>query len=169
MTPSGVQPRISLINIRDGTIHLPSDLILSRYLGADTICIAIKKKMFFFFLKNFDSTSIAIRYCCVAIFVFNSRPWEKVEWCTYTDCHNTKKIKNVCIYYCNSLLQFIVIFVCLLKTRQWKIVAYTLKRDCIWWVMTHINKNNASHLSKLLFQEHTHTQCIFKVHWTMKL
>ncbi len=51
MTPSGVQPRISLINIRDGTIHLPSDLILSRYLGADTICIAILKKKLFFFLR----------------------------------------------------------------------------------------------------------------------
>ncbi len=35
--------------------------------------------------------------------------------------------------------------------------------------MSHIIKNNASHLSKLLFQEHTHTQCIFKVPWTMKL
>ncbi len=31
------------------------------------------------FFKNFDSTSIAIRYFCVVIFVFNSRPWEKVE------------------------------------------------------------------------------------------
>ncbi len=30
-------------------------------------------------------------------------------------------------------------------------------------MMSHINKNNESHLSKLLFQEHTHTQCIFKV------
>ncbi len=35
--------------------------------------------------------------------------------------------------------------------------------------MSHINKNNASHISELLFQEHTHTVCIFKVHWTMKL
>ncbi len=26
---------------RDGTIHLPPDSILPRYLGADTICIAI--------------------------------------------------------------------------------------------------------------------------------
>ncbi len=60
------------IFIRDGTIHLTPDSILSRYLGADTICIA-------FFFKNFDSTSISIRYCYVAIFVFNSRPWEKVE------------------------------------------------------------------------------------------
>ncbi len=34
---------------RDGTIHLPPDSILSRYLGTDTICIAI-------------------RYCCVVIF-----------------------------------------------------------------------------------------------------
>ncbi len=35
--------------------------------------------------------------------------------------------------------------------------------------MSHFNKKNASHLSELLFQEHTHTQCIFKVPWTMKL
>ncbi len=34
--------------------------------------------------------------------------------------------------------------------------------------MSYINKNNASHLSKLLFQEHTHTPCIFKVPWTIK-
>ncbi len=84
-----------------------------------------------------------------------------------TDCHKKKKKKKKILssYYCDSILQFIVIFVCLLKTRQWKIVEYTLKRDCIWWV---INKNNASHLSTI-FQEHTHTQCIFKVPWTMKL
>ncbi len=44
-------------------IHLAPDSILSRFLGADTICIAIKKKNF----KNFDSTSIAIWYCCVTI------------------------------------------------------------------------------------------------------
>ncbi len=36
-------------------------------------------------------------------------------------------------------------------------------------MMSHINKNNESHLSKLLFQEHTHTQCIFKVPSTMTL
>ncbi len=50
---------------RDGTIHLPPDSILSRYLGADTICIAIV----FFFFKNFDSTSIAIQ-CCDFYFLF---------------------------------------------------------------------------------------------------
>ncbi len=68
------------MHVRDGTIHLPPDSILSRYLGADTICIAI-------FLKNFDSASIAIRYCNVLrilFFVFNSRPWEKVEILDYT-------------------------------------------------------------------------------------
>ncbi len=35
---------------RDGTIHLPPDSILSRYLGADTICIA--NFFFFFFVIN---------------------------------------------------------------------------------------------------------------------
>ncbi len=49
--------------IRDGTINLPPDPIRSRYLGADTICIAIC-------LKNLDSTSIAIRYCYVLRFFF---------------------------------------------------------------------------------------------------
>ncbi len=61
---------------RDGTIHLPPDSILSRYLGADTICIAIC-------FKNYDSKSIAIRYSDVlrfSVVVFNSRPWEKVEY-----------------------------------------------------------------------------------------
>ncbi len=50
------------INIRDGTIHLATDSILSRYLGANTICIAI------YFLFLFDS--IAIQYCGVVIFFF---------------------------------------------------------------------------------------------------
>ncbi len=34
----------------------------------------------FIFFKNFVSTSIAFRYCYVLrVFVFNSKPWEKVE------------------------------------------------------------------------------------------
>ncbi len=47
-----------------------------------------------------------------------------------------------------------------------EIFDYTLKRDSI---LCPIIKKNTSHLSDLLFQEHTHTQCIFKVPWTMKL
>ncbi len=27
------------------------------------------------FLKNLDYKSIAVQYCCILIFVFNSRPW----------------------------------------------------------------------------------------------
>ncbi len=52
------------------------DSILSRYLGADTICIVIC-------FKNYDSKSIAIRYSDVlrfSVVVLNSRPWEKVEY-----------------------------------------------------------------------------------------
>ncbi len=60
------------INYRDGTIHLPQDSILSRFLGADMICIAI-------FLRISILSSIAIRYFCVAIFIFNSSPWGKVK------------------------------------------------------------------------------------------
>ncbi len=44
-------------------------------------------------------------------------------------------IKKHCIsHYCDSILQFIVTFICLLTTRQ-KIVYYTLNRDCIWRVI----------------------------------
>ncbi len=119
----------SRANSRDGTIHLPPDSILSRYLGADTICIA-----FFFFFTNFDSTSIAIRYCYVMRFLFLTLDHVK-------KLNDTLNIQTVTIkthlssHYCDSILQFIVIFLCLLKTRQWKIVDYTLKRDCIWWVI----------------------------------
>ncbi len=52
------------------------------------------------------------------------------------------------------------------NTDNGKYLIIPLKR---LYMMNHINKNNASHLSELLFQEHTHTQCIFKVPWTMKL
>ncbi len=55
------------IAVRGGTIHLPLNSILSQYLGADTICI-------YNFFKNSDFTSFAIRYCCAAILVFNSKP-----------------------------------------------------------------------------------------------
>ncbi len=48
-------------------------------------------------------------------------------------------------------------------SRPWEEV----ERDSIWWAI--LTKKNASHLSELLFQLHTHTQCIFKVPWTMKL
>ncbi len=119
------------ISNRDGMIHLPPNSILSRYLCADTICIAI-------FFKNLDSTSIAIRYCYVLRFLFLTLDHGKKLNDTlniYTDCHNLKKNTHLSNYYCDSILQFIVIFVCLLMTRQWKIVDYTLKRASIWWVI----------------------------------
>ncbi len=59
---------ILLLTFKDGTIHLPSNSILSRYLGANTISILYCE---FFFFKNFDSTSIAIRYCYVLRFCFS--------------------------------------------------------------------------------------------------
>ncbi len=52
---------IHLVSI-DGTIT-----IRSRYLGADTICIA--------FFHNLDSTSIVIRYCCIAIIFLVFKSW----------------------------------------------------------------------------------------------
>ncbi len=78
------------------------------------------------FLKNLDTTSIAIRYCYVLRFLFLTLHHGK-------KLNDTLNIQTATIKknYCNSILQFIVIFVCLLKTRQWKIVDYTLKRDCI--------------------------------------
>ncbi len=50
---------VTPVNNRDGTIHLPPNSILSRYLGAEKICIVIS------FLKNFNSTIIEIQYCYV--------------------------------------------------------------------------------------------------------
>ncbi len=91
------------------------------------------------FLKEFRF----YKYCdsillCVVIFsffVFNSRPWENMNVLNIQTVTIKKKNTHVSSHYCDSILQFIVIFVCLLKTRQWKIVDYTLKRDCIWWVI----------------------------------
>ncbi len=98
---------------RDGTIHLPPDSI-----HHDT-WVPIRYVLRFF-LRISILQVLRFRYCYVSqflFFVFNS------------------SMGKSCNYYCNSILQFIVIFVCLLKTRQWKIVDYTLKRDCIWWVI----------------------------------
>ncbi len=51
--------------IRDGTIHIPPDSILSRYLGADTIRIAIYfKNLIFLIFKYCD----LILLCCDFIF-----------------------------------------------------------------------------------------------------
>ncbi len=50
---------------RDGTIHLPPDSILSRYLGDDTICIAIFLRISILEVLRFDIV--------VTIFVFNSK------------------------------------------------------------------------------------------------
>ncbi len=120
------------IATRDGTIHLPPDSILGcRY----DICIAIF--FFFFFFKEFQFYkywhSILL---CVAIFFVCFLTLDHGKKLNDTLNIQTVTIKkNLSSYYCDSILQFIVIFLCLLKTRQWKIVDYTLKRDCIWWVI----------------------------------
>ncbi len=120
------------VETRDGTIHLPPDSILSRYLGADTICIAI----FFFFLRisflqvlRFD-----IAMCCEFLFLTLNHG-KKLKDTLNIQTVTIKKKKHLSSHYCDSILQFTVICICLLKTRQWKIVDYTLKRDCIWWVI----------------------------------
>ncbi len=74
---------VTLLGIRDGYTYRYTYLPIRYY--HDT-WVPIRYVLRF---KNFDSTSIAIRYCNVAIFVFNSRPWEKVEILDYTlkiDC-----------------------------------------------------------------------------------
>ncbi len=86
------------------------------------------------FFKNFDSTSIAIQYCYVLRFLFLTLDHGKKLNDTLNIQTATIKKKthtHLSSHYCDSILQFIVIFVCLLKTRQWKIVDYTLKSDCI--------------------------------------
>ncbi len=97
--------------------------------------VTIRYVLHLYVFKNVNSTSIVIRYsnvlqCFFAFFFFTleSRPWG-VNDTQYTDCQNKKT--QLSSYYCNSILQFIVIFVCLLKTRQWTLVDYTLTRDCI--------------------------------------
>ncbi len=64
----------ALLMCRDGTIHLPPDSMLSRYLGADTICIA-----FFLRISILQVLRFNIAVLRFSFFVFNSRPWEKVE------------------------------------------------------------------------------------------
>ncbi len=121
-----------MITSRDGTIHLPPDSILSRYLGADTICIVI----FFFKEFRFYKYCNSILLCCDFCFLFLTLDnGKKLNDTLNIQTVTIKKHTHLSSYYCASILQFIVIFVCLLKTRQWKIVDYTLKRDCIWWVI----------------------------------
>ncbi len=88
-----------------------------------------------FFLRISILQVLRFRYCYVSQFlflVFNSSMGK--SWMIHL-IYRLSQLKKFSNYYCNSILQFIVIFVCLLKTRQWKIVDYTLKRDCIWWVI----------------------------------
>ncbi len=140
------------IYIRDGTIHLPPDSILSRYLGADTICIA---NYYYFFLRisilqvlRFD---IAMLHFLFLTLDYGKKLNDTINIQTVT----IKNPSHLSSHNCDPILQFIVIFVCLLKTRQWKIADYTLKRDCRLYMMSHINKNNASHLSKRFRSIHT--------------
>ncbi len=59
---------LKAVSSRDGTIHLPPDSILSRYLGPDTICIAIFLRISILQVLRFD-----IAMCCdFSFFVFNS-------------------------------------------------------------------------------------------------
>ncbi len=72
-----------------------------------------------FFFKNFDSTNIAIRYCFVLRFLFLTLDHEKklndrLNIQTVT-IYIYKKKKHLSSHYCDSILQFTVIFVCLLK------------------------------------------------------
>ncbi len=55
---------VSIID-RDGTIHLPPDSILSRYLGADMICIAIFLRISILQVLRFD-----FAMCCDFCFLF---------------------------------------------------------------------------------------------------
>ncbi len=118
-----------MITSRDGTIHLPPDSILSLGCRYDMYCDFYKE---FRFYKYCDS----ILLCCDFCFLFLTLDHgKKLNDTLNIQTVTIKKHTHLSSYYCASILQFIVIFVCLLKTRQWKIVDYTLKRDCIWWVI----------------------------------
>ncbi len=78
--------------------------------------------------KNFDSTSITIQYTVYVLrFLFLTLdPGKKLNDTLNIQTVTIKKT-HLSSHYCDLILHFIVIFVCLLKTRQWKKLIIPLK------------------------------------------
>ncbi len=87
-------------NIRDGTIHLPPSSILSQYLGADMICIAIFLRISILQVLRFN-----IAMCCDFSFLFLTLDHgKKLNDALNIQTVTIKKKAHLSSYYCNSIL-----------------------------------------------------------------
>lgn len=120
------QYQVPIPSIRSGTICLPHDLILPRYLGADLKCITT--------FRYWDSTRIAIQYYSLFKFFFTLHHEKKLNHkllqTAYHEAYFQKQCtsrQSICLIYFSSIINC--------TEKRWINKLMTVFMDLFWMIL----------------------------------